>query len=89
MKLKMWLVIFLTVTLIAGCTDKLAPSEAPKADGTQQGSKTQAEIWTCTMHPSVRELKAGKCPICGMNLVPAEKTAGQPQPGTPSPSPKN
>jgi membrane fusion protein, copper/silver efflux system len=29
-----------------------------------------AEQYTCSMHPSVRQLTAGKCPLCGMDLVP-------------------
>jgi len=27
-------------------------------------------IYTCPMHPDVKQEKPGKCPICGMNLVP-------------------
>ena len=26
--------------------------------------------WTCAMHPSVHSQKPGKCPICGMDLIP-------------------
>jgi membrane fusion protein, copper/silver efflux system len=29
-----------------------------------------ADYWTCTMHPSVHSKTPGKCPICGMDLVP-------------------
>ncbi|HEY5691950.1 MAG TPA: efflux RND transporter periplasmic adaptor subunit [Cyclobacteriaceae bacterium] len=29
-----------------------------------------AEIWTCSMHPSVRQNEPGQCPICGMDLIP-------------------
>ncbi len=29
------------------------------------------EVWTCSMHPSVREDGPGACPICGMDLIPA------------------
>jgi membrane fusion protein, copper/silver efflux system len=28
-------------------------------------------VWTCSMHPQIRMPKPGKCPICGMPLVPA------------------
>ena len=31
--------------------------------------------WTCPMHPSVHESHAGKCPICGMDLVPVTREA--------------
>jgi membrane fusion protein, copper/silver efflux system len=38
------------------------------------------DYWTCTMHPSVHSKSPGKCPICGMELVPVthrnEETAG-------------
>ncbi len=29
--------------------------------------------YTCSMHPSVHEKHSGKCPICGMDLVPVTK----------------
>ena len=29
-----------------------------------------AGYWTCAMHPSVHSRTPGKCPICGMDLVP-------------------
>jgi len=28
-------------------------------------------VYTCSMHPNVREKEPGNCPICGMELVPA------------------
>lgn len=28
------------------------------------------EIWTCSMHPQIRQNEPGKCPICGMDLTP-------------------
>jgi Cu(I)/Ag(I) efflux system membrane fusion protein len=30
----------------------------------------QATIWTCAMHPQIRQPKPGPCPICGMDLIP-------------------
>lgn len=29
-----------------------------------------SKIWTCSMHPQIRRDKPGKCPLCGMPLVP-------------------
>jgi membrane fusion protein, copper/silver efflux system len=37
-------------------------------------------IWTCGMHPQVRQDKPGQCPICGMNLVPM-RAVEQEKPG--------
>jgi NADH:ubiquinone oxidoreductase subunit 6 (subunit J) len=33
----------------------------------------EAEIYTCPMHPEIRQPGPGQCPICGMNLAPAEQ----------------
>lgn len=29
-------------------------------------------IWTCSMHPQIRQNEPGDCPICGMDLIPLE-----------------
>ncbi len=36
------------------------------------GSENQ--IWTCSMHPQIMQPEPGDCPICGMDLIPAEST---------------
>jgi Cu(I)/Ag(I) efflux system membrane fusion protein len=33
-------------------------------------SMEEHTIWTCSMHPQIRQDKPGKCPICAMDLVP-------------------
>ncbi|MEX1096946.1 MAG: efflux RND transporter periplasmic adaptor subunit [Planctomycetales bacterium] len=33
------------------------------------------ETWTCSMHPQVRMPQPGRCPICGMTLVPLSQLA--------------
>jgi Cu(I)/Ag(I) efflux system membrane fusion protein len=30
------------------------------------------EMWTCSMHPQIMQPELGDCPICGMDLIPAE-----------------
>ena len=30
------------------------------------------KLWTCSMHPQIRMDKPGKCPICGMTLIPLD-----------------
>ena len=34
-----------------------------------------ATMWTCSMHPQIMQPEAGDCPICGMDLIPAETSA--------------
>ena len=29
-------------------------------------------IWTCSMHPQVRQSESGSCPFCGMDLIPLD-----------------
>ncbi|WP_374139496.1 YHS domain-containing protein, partial [Sphingomonas sp.] len=61
----------------AGCREKfvadparyLNPASAPNEDA------AAGTIWTCPMHPEVRQDHPGACPICGMALEPAQVTA--------------
>ena len=41
--------------------------------GHEESAKAEIDHWTCSMHPSVRSQTPGKCPICGMDLVPVSK----------------
>ena len=34
-------------------------------------------VWTCSMHPQIRQNEAGACPICGMDLIPLEDDNGE------------
>lgn len=50
-----------------------------KEESAQQQISTSAQqhistIWTCAMHPQIRMDKPGKCPICGMDLIPLNKS---------------
>lgn len=33
-------------------------------------SEDNPEIWTCSMHPQIKQDKPGQCPICAMDLIP-------------------
>lgn len=41
----------------------------------KKDEKQPATVWTCSMHPQVRQPKPGKCPICFMELIPARKSS--------------
>lgn len=36
-------------------------------------ASAESEIWTCSMHPQIRQNEPGDCPICGMDLIPLEE----------------
>ncbi len=42
---------------------------------TANTSSTSAEIWTCSMHPQIRQNEPGDCAICGMDLIPLEENS--------------
>src|ERR1700677_1662083 len=49
--------------------------------GAKSAAASDIEYYTCTMHPSVRSQDPdGKCPICGMDLVPVRKADSQTKP---------
>ena len=33
------------------------------------------QMWTCSMHPQIMQTEPGDCPICGMDLIPAENSS--------------
>ncbi len=48
-------------------------NSADNASDTEQ-SENKAEVYTCSMHPQIRQDHPGNCPICGMHLIPAENS---------------
>ena len=43
-------------------------------DDHQTITSSDDQIWTCSMHPQIRQNEPGSCPICGMDLIPLETT---------------
>ncbi|WP_024512932.1 heavy metal translocating P-type ATPase [Bradyrhizobium sp. ARR65] len=55
----------------AGCRTKFAADPAKYLDKTKPEPEMPAgTIYTCPMHPEVRQVGPGTCPICGMALEP-------------------
>lgn len=49
-------------------------SEAAHEHVVEEGAET---VWTCSMHPQIRAQEPGKCPICGMDLIPLESNISE------------
>jgi len=49
---------------------------AEEAESADRSATADPSIWTCSMHPQIQQPEPGKCPICGMALIPLEKDAG-------------
>lgn len=60
--------IGILVLVIAGLV-LLVPYVPWKTAATAAGS----DVWTCSMHPQIRLPNPGRCPICGMALIPVSQ----------------
>jgi len=48
-------------------------SETKVEDEHQHTTEIAGEmVWTCSMHPQIRQGESGSCPICGMDLIPLD-----------------
>ena len=45
------------------------------SDQHDHSGESADQMWTCSMHPQIMQPEAGDCPICGMDLIPAEAGA--------------
>jgi membrane fusion protein, copper/silver efflux system len=50
--------------------------------GTKEKSVGEKQIWTCSMHPQIRQDHPGKCPLCGMDLIPLVRSKDGPYDST-------
>jgi len=46
--------------------------KAVKDEHNHSAAETKKQLWTCAMHPQIRLDHPGKCPICGMELIPLQ-----------------
>ena len=59
-----------------------SPAVVSDASGEHDHSQTDADsMWTCSMHPQILQPEPGSCPICGMDLIPADAGADGLAPG--------
>ena len=63
--------------MLSSLTGSGAP--APPAHEAHAAAEVQpakkATVWTCSMDPQIRRPGPGKCPLCGMDLIPVETSA--------------
>lgn len=61
----------------AGCRTKFLadPEKYLAKDGAPAAPVAEGTIYTCPMHPEIRQVGPGSCPICGMALEPVTVTA--------------
>ncbi|GGW37142.1 efflux RND transporter periplasmic adaptor subunit [Arenibacter certesii] len=42
---------------------------------TSESAEGEIQMWTCSMHPQIMQPEPGDCPLCGMDLIPADAGA--------------
>ncbi|OEK05709.1 efflux RND transporter periplasmic adaptor subunit [Roseivirga misakiensis] len=74
MKLNKSILLTIGVTLVIGVTAGalLFGNKGPEVqEASHRHTEDENGLWTCSMHPQVRQSEAGSCPFCGMDLIPA------------------
>jgi len=61
--------IFIVVGIVLGWIFFHSPDKSEMVHN-QSSEESKSQIWTCSMHPQIRKSEPGKCPICGMDLIP-------------------
>ncbi|MDX1683814.1 MAG: efflux RND transporter periplasmic adaptor subunit [Saprospiraceae bacterium] len=80
MKLNVKNIIFLLIGLGAGWliaslfTKNKTTSIEESTHQHDAASDEMGTTWTCSMHPQIRQEEPGKCPICGMDLIPVSSS---------------
>lgn len=82
MKFNKTIIIAILISLMLGAViGYLISNSSSQQNNTSEYQHTEEEskdqIWTCSMHPSVRQNEPGDCPICGMDLIPLDEAGGE------------
>ena len=74
-------VVSALIALLAFGLGRCTASESSGPSPHEHEANDDGTIWTCSMHPQVRQPEPGQCPICGMDLIPvAAGNDAQPEP---------
>ncbi|SDD90481.1 membrane fusion protein, Cu(I)/Ag(I) efflux system [Pricia antarctica] len=80
-------IIYIGISLIVGLLAGYLIFGSSSADGAAEkdtsdmsdshdhSDEAENQMWTCSMHPQIMQPEPGDCPICGMDLIPAESGA--------------
>ncbi len=72
-----WVALPIVAAVAFGLGGRLLGSpETPATDLEAQAHDAEETIWTCAMHTQIRQTEPGSCPICGMDLIPVERSTG-------------
>ena len=61
--------------IFGNSSDNAANKDTSDMSDNDHSGESAEQMWTCSMHPQIMQPEAGDCPICGMDLIPAEAGA--------------
>ena len=61
--------------IFGNSSDNAANKDTSDMSDHDHSGESAEQMWTCSMHPQIMQPEAGDCPICGMDLIPAEAGA--------------
>lgn len=70
----LFLSVGLLLIVLTGVAQRLGWIQAGPTAGVTASTDGKQTVYTCPMHPQIRQPTPGRCPICGMALVPAAKS---------------
>ena len=70
-------ILIASITLVVGLLAGWLIFGGNKSNSHEDHEHVKTEIngetvWTCSMHPQIRQNEPGDCPICGMDLIPLD-----------------
>ena len=69
-KKRIWPVIGILILILAAfVVGRMTVRQAEPEHVHDEDVVDSEEVWTCSMHPQVRQPEPGSCPICGMDLI--------------------
>ncbi len=64
------IILGLILGLAFGGGSEKTSSINPESEISEEHDHSKNQMWTCSMHPQIQQPKQGKCPLCGMDLIP-------------------
>ncbi len=73
--------ILIGALLFSSSGEKATSEKTSEVEAHDHSQESEETTWTCSMHPQIRQDEPGDCPICGMELIPAEEDKTSEGPG--------
>jgi len=74
-----FLLVGILLIILLGVSQRFGWISAGGGTAVDDGSGAAGAIYTCPMHPNIRQPNPGRCPICAMPLEPATADGGGPR----------